>query len=148
MANKDDIAIGSVALTSTWMATKCHTYDSFREAYWLGLGKIKGMVECDAISKELGQELERTLEKIYWKTKYKESTKCRAISEQNREIKLKVEMLDKRICDCEYSRRKVTYRQFLIESEKYFEKGMPDLDGLTDKELADLVDFYNNLWLK
>jgi hypothetical protein len=88
LENKDDVAIGSVALTSIWMSNMCHTSDSFNETYLLGLGKIKGMAECGAISRELRLELEETLLRSLWAARDKEWYRRR--KEEN-ELKEKID---------------------------------------------------------
>lgn len=63
---------------------------------------------------------------------------------------IKVEYLDKRICDvCSDSLNTQTYREFIRESEE--ELGLeclPNLDFLEDWELDDYIEFLDELWNK
>lgn len=57
--------------------------------------------------------------------------------------------LDKRICDVEENCSNTqTYREYIRESEKALWMGEEDLDSMTDKQLADYLDFIDYLWEK
>ena len=63
-------------------------------------------------------------------------------------MKYSVDMIDKRICDCEDCSNTQTYRDFIMESYLEFGCGIPDLEQLKDDDLDRLIDFCDDLWMK
>lgn len=64
-------------------------------------------------------------------------------------MELTKERLDKRICDIQkYAKNTQTYREFIVESEKEFGMEHRDLDGMTDENLNEYLEFLDYLWGK
>lgn len=63
-------------------------------------------------------------------------------------MKLTVDMIDKKICDCEDCSNPQTYREFIVESYLEFGLGIPNLDQLKEDDLDRLVDFCDDLYMK
>lgn len=61
---------------------------------------------------------------------------------------IRVEDLDKRICDMEDCENEQTYREFIRESEEEFGIEHANLDFMEDFELDDYFDFLDELWNK
>lgn len=62
---------------------------------------------------------------------------------------IKVEYLDKRICDIENDcNNKETFRQFIRTSEDQFGMDNADLDSMSDEQLDQYVEFLDYLWDK
>lgn len=57
--------------------------------------------------------------------------------------------LDKRICDCiEEAENTQTYREFIRQSEEWFDMNKANIDGMSEEQLKDYMDFLDYLWSK
>jgi hypothetical protein len=62
---------------------------------------------------------------------------------------IKIEDLDKRICDVEKDTTNTqTYREFIIGSENEFGMENQDLDNMSNEELDKYMEFLDYLWYK
>lgn len=65
------------------------------------------------------------------------------------DFKLTVELLDKRICDVEEGASNTeTYREFIHNSERYFDLPKTELDKVLDVDLNRYFNFLCGLWDK